>query len=103
VRAGSAAPAESAASPFASLLGASSIVFALMLSAGFIHGSAYFGYFHLELSSNGLDPLELVLRNLRLATLPALAVLAVLAVALRFPELLAPLGVPAAVVARHGT
>jgi hypothetical protein len=39
-----------------------------MLSAGFIHGSAYFGYFQL-----------------------------------RFPELLAPLGVPAAVVARHGT
>jgi hypothetical protein len=74
-----------------------------MLSAGFIHGSAYFGYFRLELFSIGLDPLELVLRNLRLATLPALAVLAVLAVALRFPELLAPLGVPATVVARHGT
>ncbi|MFE0470016.1 hypothetical protein ACFW2V_00180 [Streptomyces sp. NPDC058947] len=71
-----------------------------MLYAGFIHGSAYFGYFHLELFTIGLDPLELVLRSLRLATLPALAVLAVIVMTPRFPELLVTLRVPSPVIDR---
>lgn len=56
-----------------------------MLYAGYIYTNAYFGYFHIDTFAVGFDTFELVMRSLRMATLPALEVLtpALLALGLR--------------------
>ncbi|KAB1984646.1 hypothetical protein F8144_28250 [Streptomyces triticiradicis] len=55
-----------------SIVGAASFVGALLLYAGYIYTNAYFGYFHLDTFAVGFDTFELIVRSLRLATLPAL-------------------------------
>lgn len=83
-----------------SALGAGSFIVALMLFAGFVHSSVYYGYFHLESSAIGFDSVELALRSLRLATFPVLITLALAIVLPRLPELLPALGVPAHLIRR---
>ncbi|MFF3878698.1 hypothetical protein [Streptomyces sp. NPDC001978] len=68
-----------------SVAGAASFVGALLLYAGYIYTNAYFGYFHLDTFAVGFDTFELIVRSLRLATLPALGSLAL---ALLVPGLL---------------
>ncbi|MFI0239677.1 hypothetical protein [Streptomyces sp. NPDC016845] len=78
-----------------SLVGAASFVGGLMLYAGYIYTNAYFGYFRLDTFAVGFDTFELVMRSLRLATLPVLEVLTLLLLAPALPRLLAALRVPA--------
>lgn len=77
-----------------SVTGVASFVGALMLYAGYIYTHAYFGYFHLDSFAVGFDTFELIVRSLRLATLPALEVLALVLLAPRLPQLLKSLRVP---------
>ncbi|MFH8470709.1 hypothetical protein [Streptomyces sp. NPDC017991] len=83
-----------------SAFGAGSFIVALMLFAGFVHSSVYYGYFHLESSAIGFDSVELALRSLRLVTFPVLITLALAVVLPRLPELLPMLGVPAGLIHR---
>jgi len=92
----SGSPVELANSAF----GAGSFIVALMLFAGFVHSSVYYGYFHLESSAIGFDSVELALRSLRLATFPILITLALAVVLPRLPELLPALGVPVPFIRR---
>ncbi|MCX5088269.1 hypothetical protein OOK36_05075 [Streptomyces sp. NBC_00365] len=77
-----------------------SFVGALMLYAGYIYTNAYFGYFQLESWAVGFDTFELIVRSLRLATLPALEVLALVLLVPRLPQLLVSLRVPERAVRR---
>ncbi|GHA71485.1 hypothetical protein GCM10010372_83120 [Streptomyces tauricus] len=83
-----------------SAFGAGSFIVALMLFAGFVHSSVYYGYFHLESSAIGFDSVELALRSLRLVTFPVLITLALAVVLPRLPELLPTLAVPAHLIHR---
>jgi hypothetical protein len=49
-----------------------------LLYAGYIYINSYFGYFHLDSFAVGFSPFELIVRSLRLATLPAFVVLAII-------------------------
>ncbi|MGW4759705.1 hypothetical protein [Streptomyces chartreusis] len=60
-----------------SVAGAASFVGSLLLYAGYIYINSYFGYFHLDSFAVGFSPFELIVRSLRLATLPAFVVLAI--------------------------
>ncbi|MEV5611063.1 hypothetical protein [Streptomyces sp. NPDC052225] len=86
-----------------SLVGAGSFVGGLMLYAGYIYTNAYFGYFRLDTFAVGFDTFELVMRSLRLATLPALEVLTVILLAPALPRLLTVLRVPVPQVERVRT
>ncbi|MDX3078626.1 hypothetical protein [Streptomyces sp. MI02-7b] len=59
-----------------SVAGTASFAAALLVYAGYIYTNAYFGYYHLDTFAIGLDTFELIVRSLRLVTLPALAGLA---------------------------
>ncbi|WP_338699458.1 hypothetical protein V2W30_23475 [Streptomyces sp. Q6] len=77
-----------------SLVGAGSFMAGLMLYAGYIYTNAYFGYFRLDSFAIGFDTFELVMRSLRLATLPVLEVLTLALLAPALPRLLTVLRVP---------
>ncbi|MGW4878107.1 hypothetical protein ACWEPI_16250 [Streptomyces sp. NPDC004262] len=61
-----------------SATGAVSFLGSLLLYAGYIYINAYFGYFHLDSFAIGFSTFELIVRSLRLATLPTLEVLALI-------------------------
>jgi len=65
-----------------------------MLYAGYIYTNAYFGYFHLDSFAVGFSPFELVMRSLRLATLPMLEAMALALLIPAVPQLLSALRVP---------
>jgi hypothetical protein len=65
-----------------------------MLYAGYIYTNAYYGYFRLSTFAVGFSTFELVMRSLRLATLPALEVLALALLVPGLPRLLVLLHVP---------
>ncbi|MET9386918.1 hypothetical protein ABZY09_39300 [Streptomyces sp. NPDC002928] len=71
-----------------------------MLYTGFVHSRAYYAYFHLDVFAVGFDPIEMVLRSLRLATFPVLITLSLVGILPRLPELLPSLGVPSRIVRR---
>ncbi|MFE0133343.1 hypothetical protein ACFWY6_17505 [Streptomyces sp. NPDC059037] len=50
-----------------SVFGAGSLILALMLYTGFVHGRAYYAYFHLDVFSVGFDPVEMALRSSAMA------------------------------------
>ncbi|MET8473343.1 hypothetical protein ABZY90_35260 [Streptomyces sp. NPDC006422] len=77
-----------------SIVGAGSFAAGLMLYAGYIYTSAYYGYFRLSPFALGFTTFELVLRSLRLATLPVLEVLTFVLLAPALPGLLAALRLP---------
>ncbi|MBO1336589.1 hypothetical protein J3486_35780 [Streptomyces sp. VRA16 Mangrove soil] len=64
-----------------------------MLYAGYIYTNAYFGHFRLDTFAVGFSTFELVMRSLRLATLPLLEALTLLLLAPALPRLLALLRV----------
>ncbi|MEU6676649.1 hypothetical protein [Streptomyces sp. NPDC046853] len=66
----------------------------LMLYTGYIYTNAYFGYFHLDNFAMGFSPDELVIRSLRLATMPVFEILTVALLLPAFPRLLRYLRVP---------
>ncbi|MGY0486095.1 hypothetical protein [Streptomyces sp. WG-D5] len=76
------------------LVGAGSFVAGLMLYAGYIYTSAYFGYFRLNPFAVGFSTFELVMRSLRLAALPVLELLTFALLAPALPRLLTLLRVP---------
>ncbi|WP_331737761.1 hypothetical protein [Streptomyces sp. NBC_00019] len=59
-----------------------------MLYAGSIYTNAYFGYFHVDSFAMGFSTLELGMRSLRLATLPALVAVALALLVPAVPRLL---------------
>ncbi|MEU1031065.1 hypothetical protein ABZ402_20360 [Streptomyces mirabilis] len=65
-----------------------------MLYAGYIYTSSYFGYFRLNAFAVGFSTFELVVRSLRLATLPALEVMSLVLLVPALPRLLPLLHVP---------
>ncbi|MEU6673331.1 hypothetical protein [Streptomyces sp. NPDC046925] len=71
-----------------------------MLYTGFIHSSAYYGYFHLDTFAIGFDTLELALRSLRLVTFPVLIALALMVLGPRLPDLLVSSGLSPRAAAR---
>lgn len=77
-----------------SVVGAGSFAAGLMLYAGYIYTSAYYGYFRLSPFALGFTTFELVLRSLRLATLPVLEVLTFVLLAPALPGLLTALRLP---------
>ncbi|MYW69139.1 hypothetical protein GTY65_34455 [Streptomyces sp. SID8379] len=78
-----------------SVVGAGSFIAGLMLYAGYIYANAYFGYFRLDSFAVGFDTFELVMRSLRLATLPVLEILTLLLLVPALPRLLTVLRIPA--------
>ncbi|MET8687647.1 hypothetical protein ABZV77_25875 [Streptomyces sp. NPDC004732] len=66
----------------------------LMLYTGYIYTNAYFGYFHLDNFAMGFSPDELVIRSLRLATMPVFEILTVALLLPTIPRLLRCLRVP---------
>ncbi|MEV3856749.1 hypothetical protein AB0J38_20760 [Streptomyces sp. NPDC050095] len=83
-----------------SVAGAGSFIAGLMLYAGYIYTNAYFGHFRLDTFAVGFDPFELVMRSLRLATLPVLEVLTLTLLVPAVPRLLTVFRVPARHVER---
>ncbi|MFC5204844.1 hypothetical protein [Streptomyces kaempferi] len=61
-----------------SAAGTASFLGSLLLYAGYIYINAYFGYFHLDSFAIGFSTFELIMRSLRLATLPTFEVMAVI-------------------------
>lgn len=76
------------------MAGLASFAGALMLYAGYIYTNAYFGYFRLNPFAVGFSTFELVMRSLRLATLPVLELMALALLVPALPRLLAVLHVP---------
>ncbi len=90
------APTAPSRSPFDlvnSVAGITSFAGALMLYAGYVYTNAYYGYFRLSAFSIGFSTFELVMRSLRLATLPVLEVMALALLVPALPRLLALLHV----------
>ncbi|MFE0520809.1 hypothetical protein [Streptomyces sp. NPDC058954] len=77
-----------------SVAGLASFLGSLLLYAGYIYTHAYFGYFHLDSFAIGLSTFELIVRSLRLATLPTFEMLAVVLLVPGVLRLLAALNVP---------
>ncbi|MHC5261018.1 hypothetical protein ACYSUO_24310 [Streptomyces sp. UC4497] len=77
-----------------SAVGAGSFAAGLMLYAGYIYTSAYYGYFRLDPFAIGFSTFELVMRSLRLAALPVLEVLTLVLLAPALPRLLTVFRVP---------
>ncbi|SNX61723.1 hypothetical protein SAMN06272735_3469 [Streptomyces sp. TLI_55] len=76
------------------MAGLASFAGALMLYAGYIYTNAYFGYFRLNPFAVGFSTFELVMRSLRLATLPVLELMALLLLIPALPRLLTVLHIP---------
>jgi hypothetical protein len=96
-RLGPPAPTAPFRSPFDlvnSVAGITSFAGALMLYAGYVYTNAYYGYFRLSAFSIGFSTFELVMRSLRLATLPVLEVMALALLVPALPRLLTLLHVP---------
>ncbi len=77
-----------------SVAGLASFLGSLLLYAGYIYTHVYFGYFHLDSFAMGISTFELIVRSLRLATLPAFEVLAVVLLAPGLLRLLSALHLP---------
>ncbi len=75
-------------------MGTVAFIGVLMLYTGYIYTNAYFGYFHLDNFAMGFSPDELVIRSLRLATMPVFEILTVALLLPTVPRLLRFLRVP---------
>ncbi|WP_371496191.1 hypothetical protein OG871_10400 [Kitasatospora sp. NBC_00374] len=81
-----------------SVIAQASFLAALMFYTGVLYTSAYYGYFHLSPLSIGFTFSELVVRSLRLVTVPVPVAVASLLLLSRVPDLLSRLPAPAAKV-----
>jgi hypothetical protein len=82
------------------VVAAGSVFSALMFYAGAMYNNAFYSYFRLQSFSLGLSFTEIALKSLQLITMPVLIALTLAVIALRGPEVLAALGLPAQVPRR---
>ncbi|MFI8992598.1 hypothetical protein [Streptomyces sp. NPDC053542] len=91
------APASRSSSRFEiinTIVGTGSVIAGLMFYAGVMYSSAYYSYFHLHVFALDFGFPQMMIRSVRLVTLPVLIALALLALAPHTPELLISLRVP---------
>jgi len=84
-----------------SVVAQASFFAALMFYAGVLYTSAYYGFFHLSTLAIGFTFAELVIRSLRLVTVPALVVVTGVLMVTRVPHLLTRLPEPVSRVMRE--